>query len=100
MFLDDFVHVAFVAIAIPNALGIDDKTRTEFAAIQATGLINAQLAGPGQLQFFDALLGVIAQARRAFVVATTARMPGLTLVAAEKNVVRIKGFVHAAQCYQ
>ena len=50
--VDDLVDVALVDVGVPDALGIDDRDRAAGAAVEAAGLVDAHLAGPGSSSFF------------------------------------------------
>jgi hypothetical protein len=56
--LDDFVQVLVVHIGVPRALRVNHQYRPFFATVEATGLIDADLARAGQSQFLHARLQV------------------------------------------
>src|SRR5437764_14440875 len=87
--LDDLVDISTVDVRIPDRLRINDDARAFLAAIEATGLVDADLARPGEAELFHAALGVVAQFACALVVA--AHAPAVALVAAEKDVSCVMG---------
>src|SRR5437762_7364572 len=61
VFLDDLVDVSAVDIRVPDRVRINDDARTLLAAVEAAGLVDAELARPGEAEFLHAALSVIAQ---------------------------------------
>src|SRR5688572_24761696 len=88
--LDDLVDVRAVDVRVPDRVRVDHHARTFLAAVEATRLVDPDLALPGEPELLDALLGVIAQLRRALggAARTVAR---LALVAAEEDVLVVIG---------
>src|SRR5689334_14751623 len=84
MAVDDLVDVAAIDVGVPDRFGIDDQHRSFLAAIEAARLVDAHLAGTGETQRLDALLGVLLHLERAGVGA--ALLGSLALVAAEEDV--------------
>src|SRR5262249_26779162 len=68
-----------------DVIGVDHHYRAQGAAVQAAGLVGAYLAGAGQTQFLDALLGVFVHLAGAQVVAAAFAIGAL--VGAEEDVV-------------
>src|SRR3954467_14103774 len=87
MLFDDLVHVRLVDIGIPGPLGVDDQHGTFFAAIHASGLVDAHLVFARETQLLDAAFCVVAHPLRAVIVA--ARLAIVALVAAEKDVIAV-----------
>jgi hypothetical protein len=94
MFFDDLVYIGFIHVGVPDTLGIDYETRALVASVQATRLIDADLAGAGHGKFGDTLLGVAAQLRGAFIVAADA---AIALIAAKEEVSGVVGHPISAQ---
>src|SRR5688500_2571715 len=82
--IDDLVDVRLVDVRVPDRVGIDHHARPLLAAVEATGLVHAHLAGTRKAERLDAALGVVAHARGALVVAAGAA--AVALVAAEEDV--------------
>src|SRR5512141_2620563 len=53
--LDDFIDVAVVDEGVPGSLRIDHQHRAFLAAVEAAGLVDADLALAVQVQLLDAL---------------------------------------------
>src|ERR1035437_9528500 len=87
VFLDDLVDVMLVDIGVPDFFRVHHDAGAFLAAVEATRLVDARVAFPGEPEFLHALLGVVAQRTRALVVA--ADPAALALVAAEENVVGV-----------
>src|SRR5688500_178873 len=87
MLVDELVDVLAVHVGVPDRVGVDHHDRALLAAVEASRLVDAHLAGPGELQALDAILGVVAHFLRAAAVA--ALLAFLALVAAEENVLAI-----------
>jgi len=86
MLVDDLVDVFAVHIGVPDRIRIHHQHRPLFTTIQTAGLVDAHLAGPGQVQLLDALLGVITRSLRADRRAAWPLGIGCALVTAEKQV--------------
>src|SRR5260221_1702636 len=71
MRLEDLVDIGGVAIAVPDAFGIDHHRRPELAAIEAAGGIDPSV---GDAELLGPHLHVVAQLLAAFLGAATARM--------------------------
>ncbi len=56
---DDFVDVGRIHIAVAHALRVHHGHRACGAAVQATGLVHAHLAGPGQASGLDQRLAAL-----------------------------------------
>src|SRR5690625_2737932 len=94
MGIDDFVDIAFIEVAIPNAFGVEHHDGPFFAAVEAARLVDPHLARTRQAQLFHTLLGVglhlfgtASRAARAFSAFGT-------LVEAEENVTLV--IIHTA----
>src|SRR5688500_15458659 len=85
--LDDLVDVLLVHVRVPGLLGVDHHHRSQLAAVEAAGLVDAHLALAGELELLDALLGVLLH--RLGAVAGAAILGGLALVEAEEHVVLV-----------
>src|SRR5688572_1279841 len=94
MLVDDLVDVLAIHVGIPDRIGVDHHDRALLAAVEASRLIDAHLAGPGELQALDAVLGVVAHLLRAAAVA--ALLAFLALVAAEKDMFPV--VAHGRSC--
>src|SRR5882672_11146757 len=84
----DFVDIGRRLAAVPDTFGIDHHGRPEFAAVETTGLIDADIM---EAELLRARLHIIAQLLRALLLAAAARMPGRTLVHAEEDMDAIVG---------
>jgi hypothetical protein len=80
---DDFVDVVGAHAAIKNAFRIDSDSRAELALIKAAGLIGAHEldTAPRKFHFEETLQFALSSG-----IAATARVTGLTLIHANKNV--------------
>jgi hypothetical protein len=80
---DDFVDVVGAHAAIKNAFRIDSDSRAELALIKAAGLIGAHEldTAPRKFHFEETLQFALSSG-----IAATARVTGLTLIYANKNV--------------
>src|SRR2546423_3974056 len=87
--LDDLVDVGVVEVRVPDAFRIDHDARPLLAAIEAAGLVDADLAFAGETELLDAALGVIADLARPLVVAADAAV--VALVAAEEDMLCVIG---------
>lgn len=90
--VDDFVDVMFVNVGVPDSFGIDHQHRSEFAAVQAAGLIDSDFAGSIQTQLLDTLLGIFLYCWRTAIGATGATV--IALIQTEKYVMLKKGLIH------
>src|SRR5476649_814565 len=59
MRIDDFIDVGLVDVGVPSALRIDHDDRPFFAAVEATRLVDADLAWPREAQLLHALFRVL-----------------------------------------
>jgi hypothetical protein len=84
--IDDVVDIGFIDVCIPGALGVDDANGAFLAAIEATGLVNAHLARPGQAQLFYAVLCILTHPGRTTAIAGWPFRVRATVVAAKKDV--------------
>ncbi|SIT37078.1 hypothetical protein BN2475_100111 [Paraburkholderia ribeironis] len=91
MGVDDLVDVGFVDVRVPDAFRIHDERRAELAAIEATGLVDAHLAGAGEAKCLHAFFRVLLHLLRIAVCAARAIGAGLALIDAEKHVVLVEG---------
>lgn len=98
MFIDDLVDVFAINIAVPDFVGIDHEHRAEFAAVKATGRIDAHLALAGKPQLLDPGLGVLANFGG--IAASAALFAAVALVGAEKDVVFVKGHAIALHIFR
>src|SRR5690606_28090763 len=99
--VDDFVYVALIEVGVPDSLRIDDEHRAFLAAIQASRLVDANLAGACQPELLDTLLGVFLHGLGIAIGATRPVGPGLTLVQTEKymmTVVTHDGLLQRSYC--
>jgi len=83
--LDDFVHVGFGNVAVPDGVGVNDYVRAVFALIEATGLVGSDSAlqsVAGQL-----LLEPFLQTGLGGRIAAAAGMACRPLVSADKDMV-------------
>ncbi|OMP13991.1 hypothetical protein COLO4_00490 [Corchorus olitorius] len=87
MALDDFVDVFLVDEGVPDGLGVDHHDRTEFAAVEAAGLVDAHAAFTVDAEFLAALLGVFLHGLGAKVGAAARAV--LAFVQAKENVVLV-----------
>ena len=105
--LDDLVDVALVDEGVPDRFRIDHGDRAAGAAIQAAGLVDADLARPSQAQLLDPGLAVVerllapcaAQQSRAIValVETEEDMPLVIGVGLGRSVRSCRGIVVAGR---
>jgi len=87
MLIDDLIDILRIDIGVPGTLRVNHQNRSLFTAIQATGLVDANVAGTIQAHLLDALFGMFLRDFRAPVGAT--RTTIVALVDANENVVLI-----------
>jgi hypothetical protein len=85
--VDDFIDVMVVDVGVPRAFRIDHHDRAFFAAVEAAGLVDADLALAAQVQVLDAAFRMFLGVLCAFVKA--ARTSFFALIQAKKYVVFI-----------
>lgn len=83
MFLDDFLDIGLIDIAIPDPFGIDHHDWALGAPVQTARAVNSDLSFAVFLQCLDAFLGVGLDFSRA--TAGTALCAVIALIDAEKN---------------
>ena len=81
--LQNLVDVFFGLVGVPNAFGVNNQYRPEFAAIEAARLVDAHAVN---LHFADTGLHVVAQLDTATLLAAASAVARRTLVDATKNV--------------
>ena len=81
---NNFSHIRFIYVPVPDRFRIDDNGRPMFALIQAAGLVDTDRAL--QAGSVHGLLQLGVQLRFAVSVATGTRTAGLALVDADKHV--------------
>ena len=90
--VDDVVDVAGVDVGVPGAFGIQHQHRAFFAAVEAAGLVDADLARAIDAQFLDAFFRVLLGYFGALLAA--ARTTIVALVHAKEDVVLKELFAH------
>src|SRR5688572_25488609 len=83
--LDDLVDIGLIHVCVPDAIGINHDARPVFTAVEATGLVDADLPFAREAERLDARLRVIARLRGALRVAR-GTIAAVALVAAEEHV--------------
>ena len=84
---NNFIHIVFIDIGVPNIVGIDDHHGPFIATIQAACSIDAHFALAIQLERFNSILGI--STHPLGIVLITAGAPVIALVNTEKNVVLV-----------
>src|SRR5690606_27958270 len=84
---EDLVDVGFGPTGVPDAFRIDDDGRPELAAVEAAGVVDADIADAELLRL---LLHIGPQLFRALLAAATPRMAGRARVGAAENVLVVK----------
>src|SRR5213079_2831034 len=84
---DDLVDIRTVHIRVPDPFGVDHDAGSFLATIQASRLVDTDLALARQAELLDALLRVVADLRGALVVA--ADPLAVALVAAEEHMLGV-----------
>ena len=98
VFIDDFIDILPINIAIPDIVRINDQDRTLGTTVQAAGGIDPNLADARDTQLFAALLGMVAHGLR--IETLTAGGTVFTQVGAEKNVVAVIGHARTIPDYK
>ncbi|WP_166645081.1 pentapeptide repeat-containing protein [Dongia mobilis] len=80
--LDDLFRILDRVIGVPDALRIDDEGGTEFAAVEAARLVDAQIA---EAEFLGARLHVVPELLRAAALAAAAGVACRSLVDAAED---------------
>jgi hypothetical protein len=81
MLFDDFIHILFGFVGIPDSLGINDGYRALTTPVQTTGDIDSHPALTGDTKLFSSLFSIIAQFQCPMLFATN---PILTDVSAKE----------------
>ena len=83
MLFDNFIDVVLIDIGVPDPFRVDHQHRTEFAAIEATGLIDAGLTRAIEVKFPNALFGIFLNGTSTAITAAGAAI--VALVQTEKT---------------
>ena len=81
---NDFIDICLVHIRVPNCFRVHHSDRPPRATVQATGFVDADLAGAQQAQRLGLRLAMVERLYRALV--CTALLARFALVGAEKDV--------------
>jgi hypothetical protein len=85
--VDDLVDVLPIDLRVRDCVRIDDDARTLVAAVQAAGLVDADLALTAEAKLFDASLRVLLHLGRVMTAAAGGTF--LALVQTEKDVMLV-----------
>ena len=84
MRVDDFIDILGIDVGVPDTLGVDHQHGAFFAAVETTGLVDANLALAVQIELLEAFFGMLL---RYFSAAIMAAWPAIfALIHAKKYV--------------